>query len=356
MTKCLEIDCSHPYYIHFSKNFATQLDWQAYSRVVVISDSVVGELYAKLVCRQIPLPTELIFFPAGEAYKTRETKQMLEDQLLELGVGRDCLMIALGGGVVLDMVGFLAATYCRGVDVIYLPSSLLAMVDASIGGKTAVNTPYAKNMIGVFSQPQAVFINVDFLRTLPLREFKSGLAEVLKHALIMDKDFLQWMVSEKSNIMAQKQDSLESMIYKSCLLKQQVVMQDEFEQGLRQILNFGHSIAHAIETHVNYNILHGEAVAMGMLVEAYIAKCMGILPISELNKLKQVIELFEFPFTREVFENPIALKTLMLKDKKNKQGQIKMVMLKGIGEVLSFPKTISDSLIDEAFMWACQQC
>ncbi|MDA9271809.1 3-dehydroquinate synthase, partial [bacterium] len=239
---------------------------QINKRLVIITDTnLVNSLGIQLQqqLQQQGLQALLLACPAGEIHKTRETKQQLEDELLARQYGRDTCLIALGGGVVTDLVGFLAATYCRGLPVIYVPTTLLAMVDASIGGKTGVNTPHGKNLIGTFTQPQAVFMDINTLNTLPENEWHNGMAEMIKHSLIADATIFKLLQQNVEKIIQRDAIFLIDMIHASCLIKKNIVEQDEQEQGLRQLLNFGHTIGHAIETIEHYRLSHGEAVAIG---------------------------------------------------------------------------------------------
>ncbi|ODN43775.1 3-dehydroquinate synthase [Piscirickettsia litoralis] len=258
-------------------------------RIVLITDDQVRTLYAeqfrsKLVEQSAEVL--LLSIGLGEECKTREVKQRLEDAMLDAGFTRDTLVIALGGGVVTDIAGYLAATYCRGVPVLYIPTSLLAMVDASIGGKTGVNTPFGKNMIGTITQPVRVVIDPGVLQTLSMRERKAGFIEILKHALISDREFFDKLTENaKSLLNLDNRKVLAEVILKSCQVKKHVVSIDEHEKGLRQVLNLGHTIAHALEIVSGHTLNHGEAVALGLMVEADYAVRLGVLAKSESDKL-----------------------------------------------------------------------
>ena len=295
-------------------------------KIVLITDEHIAKIYQKKWRQWFQFQFEVLLIPSGEEFKTRETKAKLEDELFTLGCGRDTLLIAFGGGVVLDLVGFLAANYCRGIPVVYMPTSLLAMVDASIGGKTAVNTCFGKNLIGAFSNPLAVSINIDLLSTLDQAEFINGMAEVIKHAFSANSNFLDWLSEHRPQILALDLDVLAEMIFESIRIKKQVIEADTYEQNQRQILNFGHTIAHALEKLTQYSCRHGEAVAVGMVFEAYMAYLMGKLSYQEVLRIKIILEYVGLPtsfkyLTDSVIDFEKFLYYLNF-DKKNKQNQV----------------------------------
>ena len=318
--------------IHLSTHYSVYIDHHLSSttllkilceklnkRPIIITDSHLVHSLGKN-CQQVlqkqGLEVELIFFPAGEIHKTRETKQLLEDELLLKQYGRDTCLIALGGGVVTDVVGFVAATYCRGVPVIYLPTTLLAMVDACIGGKTGVNTLHGKNLIGTFSQPYAVLIDVAHLTTLPEHELNNGVVEMIKYGVIANRILLDDLKNYPNKIKQRDLNFLIEKIYSSCLIKKNIVEQDEKEQGLRQLLNFGHTIGHAIEAIENYQISHGEAVAIGMLVESYLSVQCGYLHHSDLAVLQKIFQNYGLPLKTSAFQNKIKFQQQLRLDKK----------------------------------------
>ena len=319
-------------------------------RLVIITDSNINKIYGIKIQQHLSA-VELLLFPAGELFKTRETKQQLEDELLAKKYGRDTCIIALGGGVVTDLVGYLAATYCRGVPVIYIPTTLLAMIDASIGGKTGVNTKFGKNLIGTITQPHAIFIDLDLLKTLPDREWSNGIVEIIKHALIADAQLFTYLNSQtqlKTLINAE-------LINKNYLIKQSIVSQDEHEHGIRQLLNFGHTIGHAIEHIENYNIAHGEAVAIGMLVECYLSVKIGQLHESVLHILHQLLLKFGLPLKTIAFnDREVFHKTLIL-DKKSINAVPRFVLLENVGKPYCvnniYSHEVSIQEIDEALDW-----
>jgi len=324
------------------------------SQNVVITDDTVAALYGKDLFKN----THLLTVPAGEASKTRKIKETLEDQMLSLGLGRDTCVIALGGGVITDLAGFVAATYCRGVPAVYIPTTLLAMVDAAIGGKTGVNTPSGKNLIGTITQPKAIFIDKNFLKTLPKEEHFNGVVEMAKHGLIADKDYFHIIARS----VATKQSSSEldaagllrrkllamtgtDLIQKSIDIKKSIVEQDEHETGLRQLLNFGHTIGHAVETASNYKISHGQAVAIGIKAESYISNKLGLLPTEELNTIT------EFFSTPAVIPAKAGIQEALKQDKKSINKSPRFILLEKIGKphiTTTYVHPVENTLIKEA--------
>jgi 3-dehydroquinate synthase len=344
-----------PYAIYCGEDFLwPNFSVEAYHRVVVIAEQDLANLYADA----LGWASHLITFCGGEQNKTRETKGLIEDQLFELGCGRDTLLIALGGGVTLDLVGFIGATYCRGIPVIYCPTSLLAMVDATIGGKTGVNTAHGKNLIGCFSEPLAVSINLTCLKTLSTRDYFSGMAEILKHALIADKLYWLWLQENLDGIKNRAFHLLMNMITRSLEIKAQIVLSDYKEKGQRKLLNFGHTFGHALEKISDYQIYHGEAVALGMLYEAKVSNLMGVLDPMDFLKIKFGLENFGFYPKFQVPDDFSLLLSAMAHDKKNRQGQVQMNLIQTIGGMLQMdgqysfpvPKDILDRAYSELFI------
>jgi len=303
---------------------------------VIITDNTVLPLYGeklKAHLRAKGLDTHLIAIPSGEDTKTRESKQLIEDKLLALSCGRDTAIIALGGGVITDLAGFVAATYCRGVPVIYIPTTLLAMVDASMGGKTGVNTPQGKNLIGSFTQPQAIVSDLDTLKTLSERDFLTGLAEVIKHALIDDSTYFDFLMTHETSIKNREYKTLLELIAKSCHIKCKFVSEDEREASSRLCLNAGHTIGHALETCCDYNITHGEAVAIGLLVENYMAVRLDLLSQDAFSQIDAMIKRYDIPtkITHPGLTRT-ALRDAMILDKKSKHSIPHFVLLDAIGK------------------------
>ena len=271
-----------------------------HQRVVIISDDTVRALYAEPLTAYLAdhhIDAQVLSFAAGEQSKTRATKAALEDQLIELACTRDTCLLALGGGVVTDLAGFVAATYCRGVPVIYLPTTLLAMVDAAIGGKTGVNTACGKNLIGTFTQPKAIIVDVDLLASLPAKEYQFAFAEIIKHALIQDVEYFNFLLEHVEQLKRRDTVVLKQVIQRSIDIKSTIVTMDQTEQGCRELLNAGHTIAHGLECLSDYTLPHGQAVAIGLLVEAVMAMRLGLLPETDFVRIHDLLKAFELPLT-----------------------------------------------------------
>lgn len=304
--------------------------------IVVITDKIVSKLYAKNFVNYLineGYNVLLLEVKAGESSKSAKIKENIELKMLENKINRFCLCIAFGGGVVGDLAGFIAATYMRGIKYIQIPTTFLSMVDSSVGGKTAINTIFGKNLIGVFYQPKAVIIDLNLLNTLPKKHLINGLVEVIKIFLVRDESSFKFVENNLDLILALDKDALIFIIKKAISLKANIIESDEKEENLRLILNFGHTIGHAIETTTNYKILHGYAVALGIVIEAQLALIMGKLNKSDYIK---IINLFKrLKITMKILLNKnienIAKATLI--DKKNKNNEIYCVLLKKIGKV-----------------------
>ncbi len=304
--------------------------------VLIVTNETVAPLYLQDVRDLLDgHQVDELILPDGERYKTLDTLNLIFNTLLEKGRTRGCMLIALGGGVIGDMTGFAAACYQRGVDFIQIPTTLLAQVDSSVGGKTAVNHRLGKNMIGAFHQPKAVIIDVDTLKTLPDREFRSGLAEVIKYGLIVDKNFFSWLEENIDALLARQNDSLLYAIECSCRLKAQIVSVDEKEGGVRAILNFGHTFGHAIETHQKYGEwLHGEAIAVGMLMAAKMSAKMNWLPAEDVERISRLLKIVGLPVDPPPDLSPQQFLNHMVVDKKARLGIIRLVLLKAIGQAV----------------------
>lgn len=270
---------------------------------------------------------EKLILPSGESIKSRAIKEKIEDALIERGWGRESCLMAIGGGALLDLVGFISATYCRGIPYVSVPTTLLAMTDAAIGGKTGVNVEEAKNWIGAFHHPQKIFIDLTLLKTLSDRQFLYGLAETIKHSLIADGELFSFLEAHVEDILQRKSQVLQEVVLRSCLIKKAIVEKDPYEkEGLRRILNFGHTIGHAIETLSQYRSLHGQAVLMGMRIEAEIANQMDYLSHSSLVRIDALLKRFQFKL-----DFPPCIPFEMLK--RDKKGGHCYVVLTGIGSV-----------------------
>jgi len=294
-------------------------------RVVVISDAQVAAAVP------VPLEAPVLTFPAGEASKTRETWARLTDDLLALELGRDGAIVALGGGVTGDLAGFVAATYLRGIPFVQVPTSLLAMLDASIGGKTGVDAPAGKNLVGAFHQPAAVVADPVALRTLPEREYRAGIAEAVKHAAIADAAHLGWLQGQAGPLLARDAATVDQLLRRSIAIKVAVVNEDEHEKGRRATLNAGHTVAHAVEAASGYAILHGEAVAIGLVAEARIGEHLGLTSPGTAATLAQLLETFGLPTALPPGLDREAVLSAMATDKKNLGGHIRFAFIESLG-------------------------
>jgi len=300
----------------------------------VISDSHVAKLYGEDVLKRLSAighRAELLTFPAGEWNKTRDTWASLSDRMLAAHYGRDCAVIALGGGVVNDVAGFVAATYLRGVPLVQVPTSLLAMIDSSIGGKTGVDVPAGKNLLGAFHQPRVVAADPDLLGSLSSAQLAAGLAEAVKHGVIADAEYFAFLEAEYAAIFAKHAPALERLVRRSVEIKAAVVAQDEREQGRRAILNFGHTVGHAIEATSKYEVLHGEAVAIGMVYEGRLAESLGIAPAGTVQRIMRVLERLHLPTERPDGSRVEDLIAAMRADKKVRGGEIRFALPTAIG-------------------------
>lgn len=305
-------------------------------RVMVVSNETVAPLYLDAVSQALSgLEVDQVILPDGERYKDLATLNLIFDALLERRHGRDTTLIALGGGVVGDMAGFAAACYQRGVPFLQVPTTLLAQVDSSVGGKTGVNHPAGKNMIGAFHQPRAVIADTTTLQTLPERELAAGLAEVIKYGLIADRDFFAWLEQEAEALRALQPAVLAAAIARSCRDKAEIVAADERESGQRALLNLGHSFGHAIEAGAGYGAwLHGEAVGVGMLMAADLSARLGWLGTEELSRIRGLIARCGLPVAPPAGISVERWLELMAVDKKALGGQLRLVLLRGIGDAL----------------------
>ena len=304
-------------------------------QVLVVSNETVAPLYLERLLENIDVRTlDTLVLPDGEQYKTMDTLSTIFDSLLEHRHDRSTTLIALGGGVVGDITGFAAACYQRGVNFIQIPTTLLAQVDSSVGGKTAVNHALGKNMIGAFHQPQCVLIDIATLQSLPEREYRAGLAEVIKYGLITDLDFFVWLEENMSRLLAREDDAVLYAVERSCRLKAYVVSEDERESGLRAILNLGHTFGHAIETHEGYGEwLHGEAVAAGMCMAADLSKRLGWISDADRERVVSLMTQAGLPTAPPEIAAEQFL-SLMAVDKKALGGQVRLVLLESLGKAI----------------------
>lgn len=304
-------------------------------RMLLVSNETVGPLYAGLALKSLHTAGFTVHYaavPDGEEHKNQETLGLIYDACLDAGLDRGSSIVALGGGVVGDMAGFAAATFMRGIDFVQAPTTLLAQVDASVGGKTGINHKRGKNMIGAFHQPRLVLADVSTLVTLPKREYTAGLAEVVKHGLIADRLLFEFCEREWPSLVDLKPEAVSHVIARSVEIKKAVVEVDEKEEGLRAILNFGHSVGHAIEAVTAYRTYtHGEAVALGMVVEARLSEGLGRLSSAEYERIVSVLRRLGLPV--RVRDVPVAeVLQAMQADKKNRDGRLTLALLDGIGK------------------------
>lgn len=324
------------------------------SRGVVVTDANVGPLHGRTVVaslREAGIDAHLVTVPPGESSKSLEQAGKLYDDLLSLGMERGSPVVALGGGVVGDLAGFVAATFMRGVPLVMVPTSLLACVDSSVGGKVAVDLPRAKNIVGAFYQPRLVVIDPEVLRTLPTRELAAGMAEVIKYGVIMDEEFFRYLEAKLPAAMKLTPDVLEHVIARCCRLKADVVSKDETESGLRMMLNYGHTVAHAVETVTGYGrYLHGEAVAIGMQCAAMVAADLGMVPLALVERQRKLLAAAGLPTGLGELE-PARLMEAMKRDKKVRHGRVRFVLPVRLGEVL-----VRDDVTDEVVSRVLEKC
>ena len=314
-------------------------------RFAVVSDDHVAGLYGERLMKTLAaadLSAELLTFPRGEESKNLRTLAALASELARRGFDRKDGLIALGGGVTGDLTGFLASVYMRGIPFVQVPTTLLAQVDSSVGGKTGVDIPEGKNLVGTFYQPRAVYIDTGVLGTLPEQELLGGLAEVIKYGVIADTDFFRFLEQHRQRILALDEEIISRMIARCCEIKASVVAQDEREGDLRRILNFGHTIGHAIEAASDYTLIHGLAVAMGMAAIADLAVRTGHLPAADAERLKELLRAFAMPDTIPAHLDRQRIKGYLRTDKKTVGGRVFFVLPTKIGKAV-----ITDQVAEE---------
>ena len=320
-------------------------------QVLIVTNETVAPIYLDDVKSALTdYQVDTVILPDGEKYKDLDTLNMIFDELLDRRHNRTTTLVALGGGVIGDMTGFAAATYQRGVNFIQVPTTLLSQVDSSVGGKTAVNHPLGKNMIGAFHQPQAVIADTGTLETLPLREMAAGMAEVIKYGLISDSEFYLWLQDNVAGLMSGDDESLAEAIYRSCENKADVVAQDEREGGIRATLNLGHTFGHAIEAHQGYGKwLHGEAVGAGMMMAADLSKRLGYLTEKDEHDLLRLLQAAHLPVKGPKDMSCDDYISRMAVDKKVLDGALRLVLLKGIGQAY-ITSDVPRDLLEETLM------
>jgi len=304
--------------------------------VVVVSDRRVAGLYGRSFLTRLSrdgVRAHLLAFPDGERFKTRETKARLEDRLAAARVGRDAVVVAFGGGVTADLAGFLAATWHRGIPVVQVPTTLLAMVDAALGGKTGLDLPAGKNLIGAFHQPVSLFADVDVLRTLPDREFRCGLAEAVKTGVALDAGLFRWIEASADRLLGREPSAVEALVARCLRLKGNVVARDERDAGARAALNFGHTVAHAVEAASAWRIRHGEAVAIGMVVEARIAQRLTGFPAAATSRLEALLHRVGLKTRVPRAFDLAAFARHARRDKKVRDGRIRCALPLRIGRL-----------------------
>lgn len=321
-------------------------------KVCIVTDTNVEPLYAQAVTEAI-LPAvkscERFVFPAGEENKTLAVTQQLYAFLIEKRFERKDVLIALGGGVVGDLTGFTAATYLRGIDFIQIPTTLLAQVDSSIGGKTGVDFDAYKNMVGAFHMPKLVYMNLNTLQTLESRQFFNGFAEVMKHGLIKDSKYYEWLITNMYEICERDPETLTALVKRSCEIKKAIVEKDPTEQGDRALLNLGHTIGHAIEKNSNFELLHGECVALGCVAAAFISWKKEMIPMEEYYEIRDMFVPFYLPISLDNLDVERII-ALTKSDKKMHGGQIRFVLLSKIGKAV-----LDDTVTEEELRAAIEE-
>lgn len=303
-------------------------------KICIVSDSNVAAFYLEEVTAELKKVAHVVtsyVFPAGEASKTIDTVQLVYQHLIENQFDRNDMLVALGGGVVGDLTGFTAATYLRGIKFVQIPTSLLAMVDSSVGGKTGVDFMCYKNMVGAFHQPSAVYMNIQALRTLSEEHYYNGFAEIVKYGMIQDAQFLTWIQEHLKEIHEHDESVLQQIVYQSCLFKRDIVQRDATEKGERALLNFGHTIGHSIEKDSNFTLLHGQCVALGMVAALYLGIKRGNITQEEMDSFEALLTELKLPIRREQLSIPEIVKGTK-NDKKMEAGKIKFILLERIGK------------------------
>lgn len=314
-------------------------------RIAIVTDEHVDVLYARRLAAQVE-GSRIFSMAAGEAAKTRESWSRITDDLLAANFGRDTLIVAAGGGVVGDLAGFVAATYMRGVPFVQIPTTLLSMIDASVGGKTGVDTPAGKNLVGAFHQPVLVVADPNVLATLPANHFRAGLAEALKHGVIADEGYFGKIASSREST-ARDERALTGLIAESVRIKASVVARDERETGLRKVLNFGHTIGHAIESVSNYKLLHGEAVAIGMALESALAENIGVAKPGTSDAVRNALNAIGLPSTFPALDRAAVLAATK-SDKKARAGRVEYALPSRVGAMAGESSGWSIPVDDEA--------
>lgn len=328
-------------------------------RICIVTDSNVAPLYLdtiKSLASKVAKEVISFEFPAGEQHKTLDTIRSLYETLIPAGFDRKDFLLALGGGVTGDMTGFAAATYLRGIQFIQVPTTLLAQIDSSIGGKTGVDFSQYKNMVGAFHQPSLVYINISVLKTLPEEQYCNGMGELLKHGLILDEGYYEWTIEHMSEIDDRDLATMIEMVSRSCQIKRYVVEKDPKEKGDRALLNFGHTIGHAIEKSMNFSLLHGECVSLGMVAASYISWKRGLLSDEEFYEIRDMNVGFGLPISY-VGVSPEEIVKATKKDKKMDSGNIRFVLLKKLGKAFTDMTVTEQEMLDAVrYIYAGETC
>ena len=332
---------SSSYPVFVGKNILREIlkknDWGSYSKILIITDSNVNNIYRDLIphlFKVINNEKKLFVINAGENSKSYVTLKSIYSFLISNGFGRDSFIIALGGGVVGDISGFAASSYMRGIQYCQIPTTLLAMVDSSIGGKTGINLDKTKNIVGSFYQPDFVAVDLNFLDSLPQEEWICGMGEILKYCFLSDYKFFNYLNNNFNGIWNKELAYAENLIVESVKIKSSVVSADEKEKGLRKILNLGHTFAHGFESALNYKIKHGEAVVAGIGCAVILSNKLGVLDNDKLQKFSELIKKFKISLNIRKMDKD-NLYNAMLKDKKNRLGKIKFILIKDVGQILT---------------------
>ena len=308
-------------------------------KLALITDDTVEELYGKGLYERLKsagYKAEMFVIPSGEKSKTRQMKEFLEDSMLAKEFRRDCAVIALGGGVVTDLAGFTAGTFARGVPFLNYATTLLAAADASVGGKTAVDTPLATNLIGMFNQPKKVYIDIATWKTLPKEQLSSGLAETIKHGCLGDKELFEFLEKNIDKVFECDPQVCEFISQRNCKVKYTVVMQDERESGLREVLNLGHTVGRAVETVSDYKLLHGQAVSIGLCAQARLGERLGYISKENVIRVESLCQRAQLPVKIPEYVDKSELLDKLYTDKKVRDGKLRFVFQKQIGEMMCF--------------------
>ncbi len=323
-------------------------------RAIIVSNTTVAPLYLSQVQGALGASVPVHILPDGEQYKSMAQLNALLDTMLDRRLARDSTVIALGGGVVGDLAGFAAAIYQRGIELVQVPTTLLSQVDSSVGGKTAINHPLGKNMIGAFHQPEVVITDLSTLDTLPDRELIAGMAEVIKYGLLGDRNFLAWLESNMGGLLNRDQQLLSEAIASSCLHKARIVAADEREKGRRALLNLGHTFGHAIEAHQQYTgWLHGEAVGAGMCMAAELSARLGWINQQDCQRVRTLIRSAGLPDRPPEGLSAVRMQELMQGDKKVAEGRVRLVLLRALGEAV-LSADYDDAMLQQTLQQACR--